>query len=135
MALFTTPNLPFFLSLPSPSRNRTCFINPTAAGIFGSYYPVGPRRVLVMCIFGGAGPTGFTMGSLFRVSLPSLEVLGLGFYAECIACAVFALLSYFFIPANIGHVWTTKQTFDYLGAITGVCGLILSTLLGTKAPL
>ncbi|VVT50205.1 uncharacterized protein SAPINGB_P002653 [Magnusiomyces paraingens] len=111
------------------------FINPTAAGIFGSYYPVGPRRVLVMCIFGGAGPTGFTMGSLFSGLITQLGgSWPWFFYAECIACAVFALLSYFFIPANIGHVWTTKQTFDYLGAITGVCGLILFNFAWNQGP-
>lgn len=110
-------------------------INPAAAGIIGSYYPMGSRRVLAMCVYGGIAPTGFISGSLFSGIFTQLAGSWPWlFYSQAIACVGFGVLSYIFIPKNIGHAWTTKQTFDYWGAVTGVCGLILFNFAWNQAP-
>lgn len=111
------------------------FINPAAVGIIGSYYPMGPRRVFVMCCFGGVAPSGFVVGSVFCGLFTQLAgSWPWVFYAQAIACTVVAGLAAFVFPRNIGAAFAEKQVFDYWGAITGVTGLILFNFAWNQGP-
>lgn len=99
---------------------------PNAVGIFGSYYPMGKRRVLVMCCFGSIAPSGFIIGSVFSGLLSQFASWPWIFYIMSIACTIFTVFSYFIIPKHIGKNFSgKKQSFDTLGAVTGVVGLFL----------
>lgn len=106
------------------------FMMPNAVGIIGSYYPLGLRRVVVMCCFGGVAPAGFMVGSVFSALFTQLAgSWPWAFYAMAIACTVVTVLGIFIIPKNIGTDFDKsqagRQKFDFLGAITGVAGLFL----------
>lgn len=101
-------------------------IMPNAVGMIGSYYPIGRRRVIVMCCFGSIAPSGFVVGSTFSSIFTIYTSWPWFFYVNSIACAIIALVSYYSVPHNIGRDFAgKKQTFDIYGAITGVSGLFL----------
>lgn len=64
-----------------------------------AYHQPGPRKNLVMCLFGAAAPLGFVLGavmsSLFAQTVGRWEY---GFYAMAGACAIFGILSFFILP-------------------------------------
>lgn len=100
-------------------------IMPNAVGMIGSYYPIGRRRVIVMCCFGSIAPSGFVVGSTFSsifTIYTSWPWFLRQFYCLCNYCTGVILF-------RTSQYWKRlcgeKQTFDIYGAITGVSGLFV----------
>lgn len=97
---------------------------------------MGPRRVFVMCCFGGVAPSGFIVGSVFSGIFTQLAGSWPWlFYSQAIACTIVAILAYFIIPQHIGVAFNKQQTFDYWGLSQVSPVLFFLILPGIKAPL
>lgn len=100
---------------------------PNAIALIGHYYPNGSlKKNIFMCLFGGVAPAGFVLGSIFASVIHMKIWWPWSFWVAAIVSFLVAVSSYFVIPKNIFSKSDTK--FDYLGSITGVCGLILINL-------
>lgn len=110
------------------------FIIPNALGLIGVYYPPGFRKNMIMCAFGATSPSGFVIGSFFSALFAQLASWPWFFYTTAIVCAVTVVVSMFAIPANIGVHPGPRQSFDFLGAITGVVGLVLVNFAFNQGP-
>ncbi|KAK4980816.1 hypothetical protein LTR66_010342, partial [Elasticomyces elasticus] len=131
---------------------------PNAMALIGRTFPLGKKRNLVFSLFGGMGPIGFILGAVFssafaqfvctyriftRLAVSRLHLILIGwpwaFWSLAIVC-VFALgLSFFVIPldalpSQLGSKAPTPA-FDFLGAFTGVTGLILVNFAFNQAPI
>ncbi|KAF2141927.1 uncharacterized protein K452DRAFT_227676 [Aplosporella prunicola CBS 121167] len=110
---------------------------PTSLAILGRTYPPGRRKEMVFAIFGATAPNGFTLGAVFSSLVAQFASWPWAYYLTAIACAAAALLTIPIIPnethddsaSSIG-----KQSFDYLGAATGVVGLVLFNVAWNQAP-
>ncbi|EGV63327.1 hypothetical protein PSN45_004397 [Yamadazyma tenuis] len=107
---------------------------PNALAIFGHYYPMGPKRILFMCLFGAVAPGGFVIGSLFNTTIVNHAWWPWGFWVLAIVALVVAFTSFFVIPKNIVNNSSHRGGFDWVGSVTGVCGLILINFAFNQGP-
>ena len=106
---------------------------PNSLAILGRTYPPGRRKEMIFSIYGATAPNGFIVGAVFGALLAQLAWWPWEFYIMGIACFVFGTLAIFVIqsPSNDQD---KVMTFDYLGAITGVAGLVLFNVAWNQAP-
>ena len=111
---------------------------PNAMALIGKTYPMGLKKNLIFSFFGAGGPTGFTLGALFAAIFGQLTWWPWAFWALSIVCAFFLASAYIIIPADEKRsspaAQANKPKFDYLGAITGVTGLILFNFAWNQGP-
>lgn len=115
---------------------------PNAMALIGHYYPKGFKKDLCMCLYGSVAPSGFMLGALFSglvaqlVDTMAIPGVFLGFFLLSIVCVLISVLGYFAIPQNIGSFDPTKEedTFDWLGSLFGVCGLVLINFAWNQGP-
>lgn len=106
---------------------------PNSIALIGHYYPVGLKKILFMCLFGAVAPGGFSVGSPFTALLTDKAWWPWTFWVMAILTFIVAIIAYFIIPENIGN-YDERGSFDYLGAITGVTGLILINFAFNQGP-
>lgn len=108
-----------------------------------AYHEPGPRKNLVMCLFGAAAPLGFVVGavmsSLFAQTVGEWEY---GFFAVAGACAMFAGLPFILLPPSSPRaspsalpetsLWTR---LDAPGVVLGVAGMVLVNFAINQAPI
>jgi MFS family permease len=108
---------------------------PSALALLGSTYRAGRRKAMVFSIFGATAPNGFLIGALFAGITAEFAWWPWAFWLMAICCAALAALSFPVIPSasetgsSIG-----PQSFDYIGAVTGVTGLVLFNVAWNQAP-
>ena len=110
---------------------------PNAMALIGRTYPVGFKKNFIFSCFGAGGPTGFVVGAVFSALFSQLVWWPWAYWALSIACVFMFGLSLISVPAdskrappvNIG-----KPSFDWLGAVTGVSGLILVNFAWNQGP-
>lgn len=107
---------------------------PNALGLVGTYYPQGFRKNMIMCCFGAVAPGGFVIGSIFSAIFAQFTFWPWYFYVACLVQTAVAVIAFFAIPQNIGVNRGKRQSFDTLGAITGVCGLVLVNFAFNQGP-
>ncbi|KAF2086030.1 YOR378W-like protein [Saccharata proteae CBS 121410] len=110
---------------------------PSSLAILGQTYPPGRRKEMVFAIYGATAPNGFAVGALFSSLVAQLAWWPWAFWLMAIVCFVFVALAYFIIPTEHHDDSASahgKQTFDWLGAITGVVGLVLFNIAWNQAP-
>ncbi|KAK5128198.1 MFS multidrug transporter-like protein [Cryomyces antarcticus] len=112
---------------------------PNAMALVGSTFPMGMKRNIVFSCFGAAGPTGFVVGAVFSSLLAQLAWWPWAFWALAIACVGTLLLSCLIIPADSRSSpldpSSQPPTFDFLGCVTGVSGLVLVNFAWNQAPI
>lgn len=109
-----------------------------------AYHEPGPRKNLVMCLFGAAAPLGFVFGavmsSLFAQTVGEWEY---GFFVMAGACTVFAGLSFFLLPPSSPRASPSTRTgttglwtrLDAPGIVLGVVGMALVNFAFNQAPI
>ena len=97
---------------------------PNSLAILGRTYPPGRRKEMIFSIYGATAPNGFIVGAVFGSLLATLVSWPWEFYIMVIACFLFGILAIFVIP-NPPYDEDKTMSFDYLGAVTGVAGLVL----------
>src|SRR5579871_2538302 len=112
---------------------------PNAMAIIGRTFPMGVKRNIVISIFGACGPTGWTTGAVMSALLAERISWSYAFFAMTIACIVITVFSFIVIPDELavpaGPPGSASPKFDYIGAITGVIGLVLINFALNQAPL
>jgi MFS family permease len=106
---------------------------PNSQALIASYYPPGVKRNLCLGLFGAVAPSGFVVGALFSGIFAQLVWWPWLFWV-CGICAIStAVIAYFVIPKKIG-IKQHESSFDYLGSITGVTGLVLINFSWNQGP-
>lgn len=115
---------------------------PNAIAILGHYYPMGIKKNVFMCMFGGVAPVGFVIGAIFSgvitqlATLMALPSVFLNFFIIAITCVLVLVLGYFSIPDNIGNGKAEGDhlSIDVLGSLTSISGLILINYAWNDGP-
>lgn len=109
---------------------------PCALAILGSIYKEGPRKNLVFSLYAAGSPVGFTLGSVFSAPLTQLAWWPWMFFLAAILCFGLGVVSFFAIPKlpssnnqNNGIEEVRRVAFDWIGALTGLAGLVLGIVL------
>jgi MFS family permease len=111
---------------------------PNAIALIGRSIPVGVEQNAAFACFGAAGPTGAATGAVFAALLTQLAWWPWEFWILSIVCILVLGIAYLVIPdldEKAPIPAATKPKFDYLGAFTGVTGLILINFALNQAPL
>ncbi|KAK3334404.1 MFS general substrate transporter [Neurospora tetraspora] len=142
-------NLIWFSTCRAFQGMGPALVIPNAIAIIGRTFPIGLKRNIAFAYFGASGPTGAAVGAI----LASLVAENLSwhwcFWFLAMTCAMLVAVSWFVIPwpsespasperATIkpeSEQIPAKPTFDHLGALTGVTGLILINFALNQAPL
>lgn len=106
---------------------------PNSQALIASYYPPGFKRNLCLGLFGAVAPSGFIVGALFAGIFAQLVWWPWLFWVCGIITISVAVLAIFIIPKNIG-IKQHEGSFDYLGSITGVSGLVLINFAWNQGP-
>jgi MFS family permease len=112
------------------------FLVPNAIALMGTAFPVGVKRNTAFACFGAAGPTGAAAGAAFAALVSEFLSWHWCFWIHSIICACLIAVSFFLIPAANRLIQPlVDPTFDYLGSVTGVAGLVLVNFAFNQAPL
>jgi MFS family permease len=104
---------------------------PNAIAILSRTYPPGPRKNMVVSLFGAAAPSGFLIGAFFSSLIAQHIAWSWAYFITGIVCFVIALASTRTIPAD-----RLAQTgkFDFAGSILGVTGMVLFNVAWNQGP-
>jgi len=97
---------------------------PNAVAIMGRTYPQGRRKDMVFSLFGATAPWGFIVGGGFSSALAERVWWPWAYWCLAITCCLGAGMAFFIIPSRVNDEVIDKS-FDYLGSVTGVVGLVL----------
>jgi len=106
---------------------------PNSLAILGRTYPPGRRKEMIFSIYGATAPNGFIVGAVFGTLLAEFASWPWEFYIMAITCCIFGTLAILVVPSCTPD--TTNRTFDYLGSLTGVAGLVLFNVAWNQAPI
>lgn len=110
------------------------FVLPNAIGIIGTLYQNGSKKKsAVFCLVGAMAPIGAALGSIFSAVISEKGHWPWAYYSNSICFAILAVATYIYIP-NIPRHAAPEVTFDWLGSITGVTGLVLFNFSWNQAP-
>ena len=79
---------------------------------------------MVFSLFGATAPWGFVVGAGFGSVLAERAWWPWAYWCLAIACCLGGGVAYFIIPPR-GDEGGLDKSFDYLGSVTGVSGLVL----------
>ncbi|KAI9730005.1 MAG: hypothetical protein M1834_006203 [Cirrosporium novae-zelandiae] len=106
---------------------------PNAAALIGTAFNPGFKKNLAFALFGAVAPGGYVLGLLWGALFAQLvDDWRWTYWAMCLVCLVLAGIAYVVIPTEFnkkGH-----GTFDYLGTVVGVSGLVLVFFSFNGAP-
>ncbi|KAI4159294.1 MAG: hypothetical protein LQ342_006698 [Letrouitia transgressa] len=112
------------------------FIAPNALALVGRIYPEGMRKNLVFAFYGACAPAGYVIGAAFSSLLAQRAYWAWAYWIMGIVCFMYSVAGIIVIPDpdKGSPVQTVKQKFDYLGALTGVSGLVLVNVAWNQGP-
>ncbi|CAM9016191.1 unnamed protein product [Wickerhamomyces anomalus] len=125
-------NIVFFCLCRGFQGIGLAFILPSAIGIAGNLYPNGQRKALVFCFVAACAPTGATLGVVFGALTAQFGHWQWAYYSNAIVLALMGVCVVYCVPKIKPHHSSSKM--DWLGAITGVTGLILFNFSFNQAP-
>ncbi|KAK4943184.1 hypothetical protein LTR10_017208 [Elasticomyces elasticus] len=108
---------------------------PNGLAVLSRTYPPGPRRNMVLSLFGATAPNGFLMGALFSGIFAQFVWWPWSFWVLGIVCALVGTITIFVVPDMpvVGGKPTFKE-LDALGTMLGVAGLILFNFAWNQDP-
>lgn len=96
---------------------------PSTFALFGSIYPTGPRRNLVLGIYSACAPLGFFSGIYLSSVLPP-EKWGWYFWAAALMAVVALIAAYLSVPSDRTRRSSLDLTMDWGGSCAITCGLV-----------
>ncbi|KAH7049287.1 hypothetical protein B0J12DRAFT_574349 [Macrophomina phaseolina] len=114
---------------------------PSSLAILGSTYPPGRRKEMVFSIYAATAPNGFIIGATFSGILAQFAWWPWTYWICALVCVGYGVLAWVVVPGDEEEEHDEadgprqKQTFDYLGAVTGVIGLVLFNVAWNQAPI
>lgn len=113
---------------------------PNAIAILGRTYPPGRRKDMAFSLFGATAPGGFVVGAVFSSLFAERVWWPWGYWVSAMICCLLALTGILVIP----HMPTAGRQgdgfiklcsrLDGLGALTGICGLVLVNFAWNQGP-
>lgn len=130
----------FFIACRAMQGVGAALLVPNGQAMIGRGYPPGPRKNIVMSLFGAAAPLGFVAGGAMASLFAQLVSWPWAFWTMAAVCAGLAGVSVLVLPpagekttreAGVG-LW--KQV-DGAGVFLGVSGLVLFNFAFNQAPI
>lgn len=113
---------------------RCALLVPNALALVGRTYGASPRKNMILALFGAAAPTGWVMGAVFSSILAQLAWCPWAYFALAITCVFMVMTAWMIIPKDDMPAASLKD-LDFLGALFGVSGLILTSFAWNQAAL
>lgn len=99
---------------------------PNGIAILARTYPPGPRKDMVLSLFGACAPGGFILGAVFSGIFAQFVWWPWAYWVLGMVTALVAVLAALIIPPMpVAGGKPTLQEFDVVGTTLGVCGLVL----------
>ncbi|WP_248928004.1 MFS transporter [Paenibacillus hamazuiensis] len=108
------------------------FLFPATLSLINRLFEEGPRRNRALAIWGGAGASGLTLGSLLGGLLTDAFGWEAVFYVNVPLAGIVALVATFIIPRDEPKV--RKRRFDIPGAVTVTAGATLLVYVLVQGP-
>jgi MFS family permease len=110
---------------------------PNGQAMLGRAYKPGPRKALVMSLFGAAAPFGFVAGGAMSSFFAQFLTWSWSFWTLAATCFVFGSLSILVLPATPVAGRNDTESFwaqlDGAGIVLGVSGLVLFNFAWNQA--
>ncbi|GAB7350795.1 hypothetical protein MBLNU459_g1334t1 [Dothideomycetes sp. NU459] len=97
---------------------------PSSYALIGTIYPTGPRRNLVLGIYGACAPLGFFAGICTSAALPPTAWQWYFWIAATLAMLAF-VMAYLSVPSDRSDRLSLDLQMDWAGAVTITSGLVL----------
>ena len=116
------------------------FLTPNGLALLGTTYPNGMRKNIIFSLFGACAPGGYILGATFSSLLAQFATWAWAYWIMGIVCFIMAAATIWTVPeadranALMEKRVEAKQRFDYLGAISGVSGLVLINVAWNQGP-
>ncbi|MCJ1295871.1 hypothetical protein MMC34_007435 [Xylographa carneopallida] len=109
---------------------------PNALALLGYTYPPGMRKDMIFALFGATAPGGFVIGTVFASLLAERATWPIAYYCMAIVCFLIAICAIFIVPSpeNDPDAPQQDKSFDFIGAIVGIAGLVLFNVAWNQAP-
>ncbi|KAL8375736.1 hypothetical protein RB595_007043 [Gaeumannomyces hyphopodioides] len=112
---------------------------PNGQAMLGRGYKPGPRKNMVMCLFGAAAPLGFVIGAVMGSMFAQYATWPWAFWTLAAVCIALAAISGLVMP-NTGVTRRNKKEslwsqLDAGGMMLGVAGLVLFNFAFNQAPI
>ncbi|KLU84548.1 hypothetical protein MAPG_03589 [Magnaporthiopsis poae ATCC 64411] len=112
---------------------------PNGQAMLGRGYKPGPRKNMVMCLFGAAAPLGFVLGAVMGSLFAQYATWPWAFWTLAAVCIALAAISGLVMP-NTGVTRRNKEEslwsqLDVGGMVLGVSGLVLFNFAFNQAPI
>ncbi|MCJ1435460.1 hypothetical protein MMC27_004833 [Xylographa pallens] len=109
---------------------------PNALALLGHTYPPGMRKDMIFALFGATAPGGFVIGAVFAGLLAERASWPIAYYCMAIVCFLVALCALFIVPnpKKDPNAPQEDKSFDFIGAIVGISGLVLFNVAWNQAP-
>ncbi|UUZ80857.1 MFS transporter [Paenibacillus sp. P26] len=108
------------------------FLFPATLSLINRLFEEGPRRNRALAVWGGAGASGLTIGSLLGGSLTQAFGWEAVFYVNVPLAGFVAIAALFLIPADEKR--SQKRSFDLPGAVTVTAGSTLLVYVLVQGP-
>ncbi|KAL3228984.1 Major Facilitator Superfamily [Nakaseomyces bracarensis] len=131
-------NVSFYFTARTLQGVGTGMIIPNTLAIMGrTYFRPCLKKTIVFSLFGMMTSLGFVVGTTFSSLFAQLTIFAWNYWVLAMVTAGYALAAYLFIPPdNIVEKPGAKpiyKRFDYLGALTGIAGMVLYDVAFTQA--
>ncbi|MCJ1390442.1 hypothetical protein MMC18_003301 [Xylographa bjoerkii] len=109
---------------------------PNALALLGHTYPAGKRKDMVFALFGATAPGGYVIGAVFSSLLAERASWPIAYYCMAIVCFLVAVCAMYIVPKleKDPNSPEEDQSFDFIGAIVGITGLVLFNVAWNQAP-
>lgn len=130
----------FFIACRAMQGVGAALLVPNGQAMIGRGYPPGPRKNVVMSLFGAAAPLGFVTGGAMASLFAQLVSWPWAFWTMAAVCIGLAGVSVLVLPAA-GEKTTREagvslwKQIDGAGVFLGVSGLVLFNFAFNQAPI
>ncbi len=110
---------------------------PNGIAVLARTYPPGPRKDMVLSLFGATAPGGFVLGATFSGIFAELVWWPWVYWMLGMVVAAVGLAAVFVIPAMPvygGRVAPLRDELDIIGTFIGVAGLVLFNFAWNQGP-
>lgn len=128
-------NLPFFAFLRAMQGIGSAIILPNGIAVLARTYPPGPRKDMVLSLFGATAPGGFVLGAIFSGLFTEFVFWPWSYWVLGIVAGAVGSLGMLVIPAMpvYGERPSWKE-LDLLGTVLGVTGLVAVNFAWNEGP-
>lgn len=119
-------SLPFFAFCRAMQGIGPAILLPNGIAVLARTYPPGPRKDMILSLFGATAPGGFVFGAVFSGIFAQLVWWPWAYWVLGIVLAAMAVAAWLVVPAMpVAGGKPTVTEFDPVGTVLGVSGLVL----------